>query len=1419
MVDSPGDTKISRVNTADPSGPAIEASTRSPSDLIGQQIDDRFLVLKELGSGGLGTVFLVRDLAAAQQPKPELALKLLRETVTKSKDRDASRSSASPGVLRFIREYRLGTRLRDDRFVRSYDFGTCKHGLYFTMDYLPGGCLPSDGVQLDVPIAVGLGLQILSALDWLHHHRIVHRDIKGNNVLLEFPLEQCPASGSLPRARLSDFGLSKRGELAAESPLSGFLGTPSFLAPEAMELGGSDPRADLYSVGILLYAWLSGVHPYRASQVHLYVVHSGKPFVLKPLHELSPDVPRSVAKVVMGLLERDPTRRTRTAALAFCALWDFWKSNDQGLLLPPLPSLFGSPYLCTAPFVGRRETLLEVRSFVDGLQPQTGEETDWRPWILILEGDPGAGKSRLLCQVRRGLDPKRVRILAGQCLRDSSRPHEGLREVIGKIISAESREGDHDNPGPPGRDPASAPVFDTPPTAEMGSSGQMPPEISGLESLPGLVELSLSLASGSPADSLEAISQQEMRGRMFAEQVTAMLLRQSRVKAMLVILDDVQWLDASGQRLLGFVLRSMALAKRQGHPGRCGFVLCRRSHSTGQDLLSIDSGPSAGDDQADLVSRAEPGHLGWLDELVGELQKLEVQTVQIALPPFSTKDTAELVGALLQHPVDSSLWAFCTTVFGHRTVRPLYVNQVLQLLLQGGKLTTGMLEPRGGGTVIWTGDFRLDPRAAQVSGVPHTIHEAVGEQALGLSAETLEVLSLASAIGKDFDLELVAAALHQNPMVLLDLLDDAVSAGFLTEIEEFDLADAARWTGCRKYAFVHDRIRERFYSALERRKRREIHVALARAIANLRGNDPLGAEELTRHCLVGGLFKQAHEAALIAAASLQQQGFFDRAKGLFEQALMAVARSRIQLKESLSEWVEMDPVVHERYADVCVATGHFDTARVHYEERLSSLPRGPQRLDVQRRLAELNFRQQKYQEAIAPLERLLEEARARVPRSPLWLTLGGLLGMLWVLLRVQLRPRRKLRASSNESRDALLSRTWFALAEACQYLDYRKAMYAASRLGMISLGRGVNTHSSVAFACLSYVFMGVGLKRSARELARLALVLLEDEPSLSPGTKASTQLFLCILSVMEGDLGAARQEQLERSLSEGLHSARLSGDLQHCWVFMVLLISSLRLTGRLASARASVQALLLFSQRYHLDTVAMWARAYMADLRAIESPESSAATAQEPFIREHEATGDQASALCLRALVSFTSALSDRCATLRCEPLLECARQWLERGFLLPGYFPLSSLLAALALIWKAKGEHLTSRDRQEVLRLAKRMRSACSCNGLETPLYLAALGALRWLQGKPQKAVLLFNQGIMKSLGGGLNEHLLDILRLGARIFPAESRQAEHCRSREEAVLEAMRMAPQAQSATLETGHLGPPPALPELSWNLPDV
>jgi len=253
---------------------------------------DRYRLERELGRGGMATVYLVKDL---RHTRP-VALKLMHPEL-----------AAGLGTRRFLREIQLAAPLDHPHILPVYDSGEAAGQLWYVMPCVQGESLRERlrrEVRLPVRDAVRIAHQIAGALEYAHARDVIHRDIKPENILL--------AQGY---ARLTDFGIAKALERSEERLTRvGFaVGTVSYMSPEQASGEAVDPRSDLYSLACVLYEMLAGETPYTGPSAHAIITRS----VLGPVplvRAARPEVPAALEALITRTLAPEPADRYDSAA-------------------------------------------------------------------------------------------------------------------------------------------------------------------------------------------------------------------------------------------------------------------------------------------------------------------------------------------------------------------------------------------------------------------------------------------------------------------------------------------------------------------------------------------------------------------------------------------------------------------------------------------------------------------------------------------------------------------------------------------------------------------------------------------------------------------------------------------------------------------------------------------------------------------------------------------------------------------------------------------------------------------------------------------------------------------------------------------------------------------------------------------------
>lgn len=274
-------------------------STALPFERLRDALSETYTIDRELGRGGMATVYLAQD----KKHDRVVALKVLHPEL-----------AASLGTERFLREIKLVARLNHPHILPLFDSDAADSFLYYVMPYVEGESLRErlDRQQL-LPIdeAIRHARAIGSALDYAHRQNIIHRDIKPENVMLY--------EGE---AMVMDFGIAKAVSAAGTATLTQtgmMVGTPAYVSPEQAAGEELDARSDQYSLACVLYEMLSGERPFSGATAQQVMA---KRFTenAKPIRTLRGSVPESVERAIEKAMSTDAAKRYTTTAVFAQAL-------------------------------------------------------------------------------------------------------------------------------------------------------------------------------------------------------------------------------------------------------------------------------------------------------------------------------------------------------------------------------------------------------------------------------------------------------------------------------------------------------------------------------------------------------------------------------------------------------------------------------------------------------------------------------------------------------------------------------------------------------------------------------------------------------------------------------------------------------------------------------------------------------------------------------------------------------------------------------------------------------------------------------------------------------------------------------------------------------------------------------------------
>ncbi|MHB9032159.1 MAG: serine/threonine-protein kinase [Anaerolineae bacterium] len=364
--------------------------------MINQTLNRRYRLESEIGRGGTGVVYRAHDELLGR----EVAVKVLHQAGTDP-----------TGLARLLREAQAAARLQHPNIVALYDVCEGPEQAFIVMEYVQGRSLREYGSRSTGEL-LPLLEQVCAALQHAHEHGIIHRDLKPENVVIT-------PDGS---ARLMDFGLARSEDAPHLTTDGTLMGTLAYLAPELIQGQPASARSDLYALGVLMYESATGRPPYSGATAaellsqHLYTT------AVPPSHYL-PTIPPALEALIMRLLAKHPDERPNSAAEVLHSLQQLRQPPDMNTA-PAAPTAT-LEHLVRGRMVGRGAELAQAENLWQ--QALAGAEGSR---VLLVSGEPGIGKTRLVRELAARVHLLRARTLTGECYAEGSAPYAPLGQAV-----------------------------------------------------------------------------------------------------------------------------------------------------------------------------------------------------------------------------------------------------------------------------------------------------------------------------------------------------------------------------------------------------------------------------------------------------------------------------------------------------------------------------------------------------------------------------------------------------------------------------------------------------------------------------------------------------------------------------------------------------------------------------------------------------------------------------------------------------------------------------------------------------------------------------------------------------------------------------------------------------------------------------
>jgi predicted ATPase len=780
--------------------PTVTMGIPKPGLRAGDLFAGRYLILEELGKGGMGRVYRVKD----QKLDEEMALKLLKPEIAEDEET----------IERFKNELKFARKISHRNVCRMYDLHEERGTYFITMEHVPGVSLKSliqKGGPLPADKATRIAKQICAGLEEAHNLGIIHRDLKPQNIMLD-PDEN---------ARIMDFGISRFLQAKGFTQTGMIIGTPDYLSPEQAEGFEVDLRSDIYSLGIILYEMVTGKVPFEGD--------TALSIVLKHRSELPPD-PRKfnhglsseLSAVILKCLAKNKEERYQSAGELLKELDSLEKGTGVTATAagPRAPAFLTKEEIIEKEkpiFVAREQEIKKLNAFLEKVISGNGQ-------VVFVTGEAGCGKTALtqeFCLRAQETYPD-LMVASGKCnahtgIGDPYLPFIELLALLTGEVEAKWAAGvmtkSHAHR-----------LWNLIPLSAKAIVDQGPDLVNIFVQGGGLLSRAQAISSVSTDWLLRLKKLVERKSQLppdstlqqsnLFEQYTRVLMALAREKPLLFVLDDLQWVDAGSASLLFHLGRRIA----------------------GSRILIV--GAFRSDEVA--LGRGDARHP--LETVVHEFKR-DYGDIEVEV---GEAEGRKFVDALIDTEPNRLNPTFRKTLLQQTRGHPLFTVELLREMQD-----RALLVKDDEGRWVEGPSLSWDTLPARVDAV-------IEERISRLSDNLREILTFASVEGEEFTAEVVARLQELETRKLIRFLSSEldkrhhlVSAKGIRQLEKLHLSI---------YLFRHILYQRFLYNSLDEVERTQLHAEVGQILEDLYGERKEEISvQLARHFQEAGIVDKAIE--------------------------------------------------------------------------------------------------------------------------------------------------------------------------------------------------------------------------------------------------------------------------------------------------------------------------------------------------------------------------------------------------------------------------------------------------------------------------------------------------------------------------------------------------------------------------------